>query len=427
MNSIIRLVALVAGLVFLLNGTPSWSQPFINPTASDENFNTAGGTGALQNVLIVGPDEGFSNTAFGANALFTNTTGTSNTATGQGALQENTTGNSNTASGAAALGLNTTGSDNTALGTAALILNATGDRNTAVGFRALQNSTGTKNIGIGYLAGTTLSSGNNNIYIGNQGNGVESQTIRVGTGQAQTFIAGIATTNVGGAAVEIDTTTGQLGIKNSSVRYKRDITPMGASSEKVLVLRPVTFAYKDDARGVTQYGLIAEEVEVAAVYPELVTRAATGEVQTVRYQELIPMLLIELQRQRQELAELRALVGTRTWGAGGDPERESPHERDRCAYEVDELPWLETARRGPQGGTSRGRVCAYLPLGGRDEPHAARRRGSGGWRESGARGRADVSHGRGAAAYRCVRRRPRTMQLAVATIGATPFCVPASA
>ena len=60
------------------------------------------------------------------------------------------------------------------------------------------------------------------------------------------------------------------------------------------------------------YGLLAEEV--AAVYPELVTRTATGEVQTVKYQELIPMLLNELQRQelrdqRQELAELRALVG----------------------------------------------------------------------------------------------------------------------
>jgi Chaperone of endosialidase len=93
----------------------------------------------------------------------------------------------------------------------------------------------------------------------------------------------------------------------------------------VLALRPVTFAYKDDAQGVTRYGLIAEEV--ATVYPELVTRAATGEVQTVKYQELIPMLLNELQKQRQEfqqalqsqqqalqlqqqeLAELRAFVG----------------------------------------------------------------------------------------------------------------------
>jgi hypothetical protein len=62
---------------------------------------------------------------------------------------------------------------------------------------------------------------------------------------------------------------------------------------------------------------------VAAVYPELVTHTATGEVQAVRYHELIPMLLNELQRERQdlrqalqmlqrqqqELADLRALVG----------------------------------------------------------------------------------------------------------------------
>jgi len=61
--------------------------------------------------------------------------------------------------------------------------------------------------------------------------------------------------------------------------------------------------------------LIAEEV--ATVYPELVTRTATGEVQTV-YHELIPMLLNELQREhqnvatlKQELAELRGLVRSR--------------------------------------------------------------------------------------------------------------------
>jgi Chaperone of endosialidase len=115
--------------------------------------------------------------------------------------------------------------------------------------------------------------------------------------------------------VTIDTTTGQLGIPLSSARYKQDIAPMG--SEGVLNLRPVTFAYREDAQHVKHYGLIAEEV--AAVYPELVTHTTTGEVQTVKYQELIPMLVNELQRQRsefqqalksqqQELAELRALV-----------------------------------------------------------------------------------------------------------------------
>jgi hypothetical protein len=82
---------------------------------------------------------------------------------------------------------------------------------------------------------------------------------------------------------------------------------MGARSEGVLKLRPVTFAYKQDRQGVRQYGLIAEEV--ATVYPELVTHTASGEVQGVRYQELIPLLLNEVQRQQRELAELRALVG----------------------------------------------------------------------------------------------------------------------
>jgi hypothetical protein len=163
---------------------------------------------------------------------------------------------------------------------------------------------GTKNIGIGYQAGVSLITGNNNIYIGNQGAGNESQTIRIGTAQAETFIAGINGAIVSGTTVEIDTTTGQLGVVPSSARYKQNIAPMGTQSEKLLQLQPVTFAYKDDSKGTTQYGLIAEQV--ATVYPDLVTRTATGEVQAVRYQELIPMLLNELQRVRQELAELRA-------------------------------------------------------------------------------------------------------------------------
>jgi hypothetical protein len=55
--------------------------------------------------------------------------------------------------------------------------------------------------------------------------------------------------------------------------------------------------------------LIAEEV--ATVYPELVTRTASGEVQTVKYHELIPMLLNELQRLQAKVAALEALAGSR--------------------------------------------------------------------------------------------------------------------
>src|SRR4029453_9784537 len=128
-----------------------------------------------------------------------------------------------TASGVSALANNTTGNDNTASGRSALRNNTTGFGNTAVARRALFFSTGNKNIAIGFHAGANLTTGNNNVYIGNAGENTESQTIRIGTAQAQTFIAGIANAAVGNAAtVIIDTTTGQLGIPLSSARNNHD-------------------------------------------------------------------------------------------------------------------------------------------------------------------------------------------------------------
>jgi len=43
--------------------------------------------------------------------------------------------------------------------------------------------------------------------------------------------------------------SGQLGIQVSSARYKRDIHPMGAHSQRLLKLRPVTFRYRHDPQG----------------------------------------------------------------------------------------------------------------------------------------------------------------------------------
>src|SRR5215813_3225943 len=77
---------------------------------------------------------------------------------------------------------------------------------------------------------------------------------------------------------------------------------MANRSEGLLKLRPVTFSYKDDTAAAPHYGLIAEEV--ATVYPELVTRTATGDAQTVKYHELIPMLLNELQRLQTKVTAL---------------------------------------------------------------------------------------------------------------------------
>ena len=65
-------------------------------------------------------------------------------------------------------------------------------------------------------------------------------------------------------------------------------------------LRPVTFHYKSDkspSGRTLQYGLIAEEV--AEVYPGLVAHSADGQIETVMYQFLPPMLLNEYQKQQR--------------------------------------------------------------------------------------------------------------------------------
>jgi trimeric autotransporter adhesin len=41
------------------------------------------------------------------------------------------------------------------------------------------------------------------------------------------------------------------------------------------------------------------------VYPDLVAHDADGEVETVRYQELVPMLLNEVQEQAREITQLK--------------------------------------------------------------------------------------------------------------------------
>jgi hypothetical protein len=124
-------------------------------------------------------------------------------------------------------------------------------------------------------------------------------------GASAAYIAGIygIKTATAGTAVFIDS-SGQLGTVSSSIRYKEDVQPMAESSQRLLKLRPVKFRYKKaDASGEKpiQYGLIAEEV--ARVYPELVVRdATTGRIDGVRYDELAPMLLNEVQKQQQKNA-----------------------------------------------------------------------------------------------------------------------------
>jgi hypothetical protein len=275
--------------------------------------NTASGSGALQlntigsNNTASGQEAlrynttGSGNTAAGLAALQANTAGNYNTAAGAFALEFNTTGSNNTASGSSVLGNNTTGENNTALGGSALFTNTRGNNNTAAGVSALYAATGSNNIGIGYEAGYKLTSGGNNIDIGNAGASADNKVIRIGTAgsQTKTFIAGIYGESVTGSPVYV-AANGQLGVVVSSERFKTNIAPVGDDTSKLEQLRPVSFHLKTDPTAAMQYGLIAEEVE--RVYPELVIRDAEGQIQGVRYDELAPLLLSEVQRQRRQMA-----------------------------------------------------------------------------------------------------------------------------
>jgi hypothetical protein len=129
--------------------------------------------------------------------------------------------------------------------------------------------------------------------------------------QLKTFIAGIYNVPLSGQTVVVNS-FGQLGVSSvSSERFKTGIATMGSNTEKLGQLRPVTFKLKTDAKSTLQYGLIAEEV--AKVYPELVIRDEKGRIDGMRYDELAPMLLNELQKQEQraavqdaEIAQLKA-------------------------------------------------------------------------------------------------------------------------
>jgi hypothetical protein len=129
-------------------------------SCSTGNRNTAHGAAALES------NNGDNNTAIGFETLGSNTTGSANTATGFEALVSNKTGIDNTASGYEALYSNVNGNFNTATGLESLFTN-TGDNNTATGFQALfSNNSGTANTADGVAALQKNTSGSTNSATG---------------------------------------------------------------------------------------------------------------------------------------------------------------------------------------------------------------------------------------------------------------------
>jgi hypothetical protein len=282
------------------NNTAMGSHALQQNVGGDQN--TAFGTATLQNQM-----SGFGNTAIGSFSMASGAIGpfgNNNTAVGQASLNNLTSGHENTGLGVAALSQNSTGIENTAVGENALTLNVSGNDNTAVGKGALAGvTTGGNNIAIGASAGGGVVAGSNNIFLGaSPGGDLNGTMILGGGGIASTLIAGIFGSDLGGGGTAVFiNSNGQLGSMNSSRRFKQDIQDIGERSHDLMKLHPVAFHYKSFPNDPLEYGLIAEEV--AQIYPDLVLRNKEGQIQTVQYHKLTPMLLNELQAQEATIEQ----------------------------------------------------------------------------------------------------------------------------
>ena len=164
------------------------------------------------------------NTAFGQNALLSNTSGFSNSAFGFYTLNTNTTGPGNTAVGASALTSNVTGNDNTAVGKNVLY-SSTGSYNTIIGSDAGHSmSTGTWNTGVGANAMSGVTTGSYNTVVGSNAGGAlgasGSQNALFGLSAGGHLTSGSYNSALGSASLWYETS----GMYNTAIGYYAGVT-----------------------------------------------------------------------------------------------------------------------------------------------------------------------------------------------------------
>jgi hypothetical protein len=250
--------------------------------------------------------QGNDNTAAGAAALLSNTTGGGNTAAGAAALLSNITGGGNTAAGGSALNANTKGGYNTAAGAAALNYNTTGGGNTA----------------LGYFAGGNNVTGSNNTFIGSQANanaGHYHNGTAIGNGALLTASNAIVLGNRAITKIYAEVTSLTA---ISDRQQKKDIAPLGAELGLAFVekLKPVSYRFKNGDETL-RYGFVAQDLEQAlpAALHDRVEKAEAehglalierqnDETRTYRvaYGELTAPLVEAIQEQQREIAVLEA-------------------------------------------------------------------------------------------------------------------------
>lgn len=192
---------------------------------TDGYYNVAIGYQALY-ATTTGPY----NVAIGSQALSSNTTGDSMVAIGRTALNANTTGSANLAVGYNSLAGCTSGNDNIAFGTSALLSVTTGNYNVGIGSHALSGTgsslTGQSNNGIGYYSLRNVTTGSYNNGFGDEAlYGVTTGTNNIGIGYLAGYINNTNKLTTGTFSTFIGDQSGQ-----NSATQRNYATAIGAAA-----------------------------------------------------------------------------------------------------------------------------------------------------------------------------------------------------
>jgi hypothetical protein len=89
----------------------------------------------------------------------------------------------------------------------------------------------------------------------------------------------------------------------SDEKLKKNIHEINSDSiDEIFTLNPIIYSYKNDLASKKHYGVLAQDVE--KIYPELVENNNISGYKTVNYQELIPVMLMQMKCMQKSIDEL---------------------------------------------------------------------------------------------------------------------------
>jgi hypothetical protein len=295
------------------------------------------GTDWVSSTINYGGNGVTTNTAYGYDALTSNTTGAYNVGVGFDALKLSTSGQFSTAVGYSALSSNLIGSINTAVGALALQKNVAGISNTAIGHGSLaevigngaisgsyntaigsysqaSNVSGKENVSVGVSALNVNNSGNYNVAIGNYSlggcTGSENLEIRSGNSPAfnittQSNYISLGSSSSTMAYIKIAWTI------TSDARDKMNFGDVPHGLEFVTKLKPVSYQHKlsreeEVAHGPVRYGFLAQDI--LELEPDDSVIIDSNDLESLRLTEsnLFAVLVKAIQELKSELDAYKA-------------------------------------------------------------------------------------------------------------------------